>query len=62
MIRDDGILKILDFGLAKFTEDRGRDITTQQVLSVPGMIMGTVRYMSPEQARGYSIDHRTDHL
>ena len=60
MIRSDGILKILDFGLAKFTEDHGPDLTSPQILSLPGMIMGTASYMSPEQARGFSIDHRTD--
>lgn len=60
MIRSDGILKILDFGLAKFTEDHSLDVTTPQVLSLPGMILGTASYMSPEQARGFAIDHRTD--
>ena len=60
MIRSDGILKILDFGLAKFTEKQGPDVTSRPNLSLPGMIMGTARYMSPEQARGYSIDRRTD--
>jgi serine/threonine protein kinase/Tol biopolymer transport system component len=66
MIRRDGYVKVLDFGLAKLTEQQ--DIaaeseaeTRQLVQTVPGMILGTVRYMSPEQTRGLAtIDARTD--
>jgi serine/threonine protein kinase/Tol biopolymer transport system component len=62
MIRDDGLVKVLDFGLAKLTIEsplpRAGDETL--VRTAPGMIMGTVAYMSPEQARGQETDARTD--
>jgi len=59
----DGRLKILDFGLAKLTEresvtDPGAP--TRTVGTRPSEVMGTVGYMSPEQVRGQSCDHRTD--
>ena len=63
MIRDDGYVKVLDFGLAKFSAAAATDSegeTRPQNLSHPGMIMGTASYMSPEQARGRPIDARTD--
>ena len=62
MIRDDGYVKVLDFGLAKLTEPPLADssLETQNLLSRPGFIMGTVTYMSPEQARARSIDARSD--
>jgi serine/threonine protein kinase len=64
MIRRDGYVKVLDFGLAKLTERQRLDVrassSTLLMNSTPGMIMGTVGYMSPEQARGVAIDHRTD--
>lgn len=63
MIRDDGIVKILDFGLVKLTENK-REISDSndatRVKTDPGMIMGTAAYMSPEQARGKDTDARTD--
>jgi eukaryotic-like serine/threonine-protein kinase len=52
MITSDGVAKILDFGLAKFA---GQTKATNK-----GMTVGTVAYMSPEQARGEEVDHRTD--
>jgi eukaryotic-like serine/threonine-protein kinase len=63
MIRKDGIVKILDFGLAKpiFEQRVGaEDETIRLVKTQPGMVMGSVRYMSPEQARGKDTDERTD--
>src|SRR5262245_30934172 len=63
MIRSDGYVKILDFGLAKLTEQQtsDRDLETPTLLqSNPGLVMGTVQYMSPEQARGKRVDARTD--
>lgn len=63
MIRDDGYVKVLDFGLAKLTGEmrsRENDRTHTQAFSMPGLIMGTATYMSPEQARSKSIDSRTD--
>ena len=65
MIRADGIVKVLDFGLAKLTEKRamsssGEAETQAWVKTNPGVVMGTVSYMSPEQARGKPTDERTD--
>jgi eukaryotic-like serine/threonine-protein kinase len=61
MIRRDGYVKILDFGLAKLTERADSGMETPTLLqSYPGLVMGTVQYMSPEQARGNKIDGRTD--
>ena len=66
MIRADGYSKVLDFGLAKLTEKKkSAEIslegeTKALVNTSPGMVMGTVSYMSPEQARGKQTDTRTD--
>ncbi|MCB1023331.1 MAG: protein kinase [Acidobacteria bacterium] len=63
MIRHDGYAKVLDFGLAKpkILKDSGNeDETIQMVKTLPGLVMGSVRYMSPDQARGKETDERTD--
>ena len=61
-----GESKVLDFGLAKLEEDddavetRSAGATSAEVLTTPGVAMGTIAYMSPEQARGEELDARTD--
>jgi eukaryotic-like serine/threonine-protein kinase len=66
MVRHDGIVKVLDFGLAKLTAPLSVDAvdfeapTRAQVKTDPGVLMGTAVYMSPEQARGLPVDARTD--
>ena len=63
MLRRDGYVKVLDFGLAKLTEQPTTDVTTPAgawLKTDTGVVMGTSRYMSPEQARGLAVDARTD--
>ena len=65
MIRRDGYVKVLDFGLAKLTERQAakgdtEGVTRERAKTDLGMVMGTVQYMSPEQARGLAVDARTD--
>ena len=61
MLRHDGYVKVLDFGLAKLTERRVVDSENSTwAVTQPGLVMGTLQYMSPEQARGQEVDARTD--
>ncbi len=63
MVRADGLVKVLDFGLSKSNDARGVDPdgeTHATARTQPGAVMGTVSYMSPEQARGKPVDPRTD--
>ena len=65
MVRRDGYVKVLDFGLAKLTERRADTTNSAAPAKVtfytnPGLVMGTVSYMSPEQARGGAVDGRSD--
>ena len=64
MVSKDGFVKILDFGLAKLAEvpagDASRLPTMAEAATRPGIVLGTVGYMSPEQASGQSADFRSD--
>lgn len=61
MIREDSLVKVLDFGLAKLTENFSNQNSTNDFISTnPGTVMGTVAYMSPEQLRGQKTDARSD--
>lgn len=63
-VTNDGRVKILDFGLAKLTQLDGSqsqtDVPTRRVDTDPGVVMGTVGYMSPEQLKGRAVDQRSD--
>jgi len=65
MLRGDGVVKVLDFGLAKLTEESrpvvdSEAATLQKITTDPGAVLGTPQYMSPEQARGEKADARSD--
>ena len=64
-LRPDGIVKVLDFGIAKALDTRattgpGPAALTTPAMTVAGFVLGTAAYMSPEQARGKAVDRRTD--
>ena len=63
-VTNDGRVKILDFGLAKLTQLDGNqvqtDVPTRRVDTDPGVVMGTVGYMAPEQLKGQPVDQRSD--
>ena len=66
-LRPDGVVKVLDFGLAKALEPTGSDVLASQsptittpAMTQAGMILGTAAYMSPEQAKGRTLDKRSD--
>jgi Tol biopolymer transport system component len=63
MLREDGLTKLLDFGLAKVALDLSATDETVAAVgpeTTPGLVMGTTQYMSPEQARGRKVDTRSD--
>src|SRR5271165_1785338 len=66
IVRSDGIVKVLDFGIAKLTRrrvgstTRGTMSAVAVLTSEPGIVLGTAKYMSPEQARGMVVDARSD--
>jgi serine/threonine protein kinase len=62
MLRPDGYVKVLDFGLAKLTESYGpaTALAIAKIDTEPGLVVGTATYMSREQARGLPVDARTD--
>src|SRR5438093_10748688 len=65
MIRRDGYVKVVDFGLAKRTTPHADGTPAPapglaKTTTTPGVVLGTTRYMSPEQARGLLVDARTD--
>ena len=58
IVRADGLIKVLDFGIAKL--DPSQTGSVGHLTTRTGVVMGTAAYMSPEQARGQKVDHRTD--
>ena len=62
MVTPEGVVKVLDFGLARFanSEAEGADARSTRTLSAKGTILGTPQYMAPEQAQGRTVDKRAD--
>jgi Tol biopolymer transport system component len=59
-VTKDGRIKILDFGLAKLVQPKESLTSAAPTLTLPGVAMGTMGYMAPEQVRGLATDHRAD--
>jgi Tol biopolymer transport system component len=59
-VRPDGTVKVLDFGLAKSLQSTAAESVTVTMVTEPGLVLGTPKYMSPEQARGESVDRGAD--
>lgn len=65
MLRTDGLVKVLDFGISKLIEEKQKTnkksaVFSVQAQTIPGMVLGTTAYMSPEQTRGLSVNGQTD--
>ncbi len=65
MVREDHLVKVLDFGLAKLVQQDAHELDSEGITqalhkTTPGVVLGTAEYMSPEQARGLEVDERTD--
>jgi eukaryotic-like serine/threonine-protein kinase len=60
MITPSGLVKVLDFGLAKTYDDADESASTEMMISTPGLVAGTIPYMSPEQLRAEPLDGRSD--
>ena len=60
MIRPDGYVKVIDFGLAKLVQRTHGSHSSDQTMTRPGFVLGTIGYLSPEQARCEEVDERTD--
>ena len=60
MISESGLVKLLDFGISKLVVTEGTTATTIELFTQPGVVLGTVSYMSPEQAAGASVDFYSD--
>src|SRR5688500_690833 len=60
MLRDDGYLKVLDFGIAQLSQGDGASGDRDSRITHPGMVVGTMRYMSPEQASGHAVTPASD--
>lgn len=63
LVTPQGIVKVLDFGIAQqnqMSATRSTEAVTIEMITTPGSVMGTASYMSPEQARGQTVDARTD--